>query len=38
MPQPSDKARTLIALQALQNNLKLSTLRAAKIYKITKHT
>jgi hypothetical protein len=33
MSQPSDEARTLLALQALQNNPKLKVRRAAQIYK-----
>ncbi|KAG7001033.1 hypothetical protein FocnCong_v013526 [Fusarium oxysporum f. sp. conglutinans] len=34
MPQPSNEARILLALQALQNNPKLSLRRAAKIYEV----
>src|SRR5688500_6123798 len=34
MPQPSNEARILLALQALQNNPKLSLRRAATIYKV----
>ena len=35
MSQSSNEARTLLALQALQNDPKLSTRRAAKIYEIS---
>ncbi|KAM5529749.1 transposase [Fusarium oxysporum f. sp. phaseoli] len=35
MSQPSDEARTLLALQALQNNPELRTRRAAKMYEIS---
>ena len=34
MSQPSNEAKTLLALQALQNDPKLSIRRAAKIYEI----
>ncbi|KAL9567252.1 hypothetical protein ACKAV7_008494 [Fusarium commune] len=34
MPQSSDEARILLALQALQNNPKLSLRRAAQIYEV----
>jgi hypothetical protein len=34
MPQPSNEAKTLFVLQALQNDPKLSIRRAAKIYEI----
>ncbi|KAJ0129497.1 Uncharacterized protein HZ326_27401 [Fusarium oxysporum f. sp. albedinis] len=34
MSQSSDEARILLALQALQNNPKLSTRKAATIYKV----
>jgi hypothetical protein len=34
MPEPSIEARTHLALQALQNNQKLSTRRAAKMYQV----
>jgi hypothetical protein len=37
MSQPSDEAKTLFALQTLQNNPKLSIRRAAKIYEISEH-
>jgi hypothetical protein len=34
MSQPSEEAKVLLALQALQNNPKLSTRRAVKIYQV----
>jgi hypothetical protein len=34
MTQPSNEARILLALQALQNNPKLSIRRAASMYKV----
>ncbi|KAG6998152.1 hypothetical protein FocnCong_v013463 [Fusarium oxysporum f. sp. conglutinans] len=37
MLDPNTEARTLLALQALQNNSKLSIRRAAKLYKISEH-
>jgi hypothetical protein len=37
MAQPSDEAKTLLALQAIQNNPKLSTRRTAKMYEISEH-
>jgi hypothetical protein len=37
MSDPSTEARTLLALEALQNNPKLSIRRAAKLYKISEH-
>jgi hypothetical protein len=37
MPEPSVEARTLLALQAIENNPKISTQRAAKIYNISEH-
>jgi hypothetical protein len=38
MTQSSNEARILLALQALQNNPKLSTRRAATIYKVNYRT
>jgi hypothetical protein len=37
MPQSDIEANTLLALQALQNNPKLSTRRAANIYQVNEH-
>jgi hypothetical protein len=37
MPQSHIEANTLLALQALQNNPKLSTRRAANIYQFNEH-
>ncbi|KAJ0119394.1 Uncharacterized protein HZ326_31819 [Fusarium oxysporum f. sp. albedinis] len=34
MSQPSDESRILLALQALQNNPKLTARRAAEIYQV----
>src|SRR6478609_10333750 len=38
MSQPSNEARVLLALQALQKDPKLSVRRAAKIYEVNRNT